>query len=421
MTAHSGAAANATPKVSVVIPTYNRSGLLEKTLHQLESQRMPAGEFEVIVADDGSSDTTEAVTKSFSDRLRVKYTFQEDLGFRAGAARNLGARLADAPLLTFLDTGTLPGPGFLPSHLSEHDGGPGHAVVIGYTHGWTGAPDAPPLPGVEDALLRLPLEEVVALFGGRNGFHDVRHPVLLEYGFDLGCHLIPWPMLLSNNFSVPAADFWAAGGFDEELHGWGFEDIELGYRLFQHGQSFTMSQDAWAVEWPHPRATEEQERQQATVNMARFLRKHPEPSAEIMWWALHNADMWLCERYYRELRAWSEQARDMDVAAELADAARHVSPGERVGIIGSGAVVPASLAGATVMDFDRQLLDRAEAVGQGHHTIGLRTPLPDQSVDTVLITSRLAGVWPRWGEAILTEARRIGRQVRALGQVGQMQ
>jgi hypothetical protein len=350
----------------------------------------------------------------------VKYTFQEDLGFRAGAARNLGARLAAAPVLTFLDTGALAGPDFLPCHLSQHDSSPGHAVVLGYAHGWTGAPDVPPDPGLEDALRQFPPDEVVTRFKDRPEFRDVRDPVLLEYSFDLGRHLIPWPLLLSNNFSVPAEGFWAAGGFDEELHGWGFEDIELGYRLFCHGLSFKMSRDAWTIEWPHPRNAD-QERRQATVNMARFLRKHPEPSAEILWWALHKADMWFCERYYRELCAWRDQARGMDVAAELAGAARHVPPGDRVAIIGSGGTIPAPLASATVMDFDRNLLDQARAAGHrpGHHAIGLRTPLPDQSVDTVLITSRLAGVWPRWGSDILTEARRIGRQVRALGQVGQ--
>jgi GT2 family glycosyltransferase len=380
---------------------------------------MPADEYEVIVADDGSSDTTEAVAKSFSDRLRLKYAFQEDLGFRAGAARNLGAKLAAAPLLAFLDTGALVGPDYLPCHWSEHDSGPGHSVVLGYAYGWTGTPGVPAPPAVEDALRRFPPDEVVTRFKDRPEFQDARRPVLLEYSFDLGQHIIPWPLLLSNNFSVAAEDFWAVGGFDEELHGWGFEDIELGYRLFQHGLSFKMSRDAWMVEWPHPRNAD-RERREAMVNMARFLRKHPEPSAEILWWALHKADMWFCERYYRELNTWREQARGIDMSAELARAAEHISPSDRVAIIGSGGTIPAALATATVMDFDQELLDQAQAAGDrpAHHAIGLRTPLAEQSVDIVLITSRLAGVWPRWGNDILTEARRIGRQVRTLGQTG---
>lgn len=48
----------AIPLVSVVIPTYNRSALLRRTLESLTLQALPAAQFEVIVADDGSSDDT---------------------------------------------------------------------------------------------------------------------------------------------------------------------------------------------------------------------------------------------------------------------------------------------------------------------------------------------------------------------------
>ncbi|HXL18129.1 MAG TPA: hypothetical protein VN961_11485, partial [Streptosporangiaceae bacterium] len=69
--------------------------------------------------------------------------------------------------------------------------------------------------------------------------------------------------------------------------------------------------------------------------------------------------------------------------------------------------------------FDRDLLDQALAAGysSAHHAIGLRTPLADQCVDTVLITSRMAGLWMRWGDDIMAEGQRIGRDVRTLGQV----
>jgi hypothetical protein len=72
--------------------------------------------------------------------------------------------------------------------------------------------------------------------------------------------------------------------------------------------------------------------------------------------------------------------------------------------------VPATTS-RVLFDFDRAVLDRALADGrhQGHHAIGLRTPLADGSVDRVLITSRLAGLWGRWGDDVLAEALRIGR------------
>jgi glycosyltransferase involved in cell wall biosynthesis len=416
----SGSSDEASIKVSVVIPTYNRCDLLAKTLDQFTRQRMPADEFEIIVSDDGSSDATEAVTKSFHGRLRVKYSFQEDLGFRAGAARNSGARLAAAPVLVFVDTGVMVGPDFLRHHLAAHgegDNDGGH-VVLGYAYGWK-PPGVPPLPGLVDALSTLPAEEVVERFKDNHDFFDERHAYLEEMDFDLSRYLLPWPLFLSLNFSVLAADFWAVGGFDEEFRGWGFEDLELAYRLFWHGLSFRMSREAWAVEWPHERDAAKN-MQESAVNLQRFRRKHRDPSVEIFRYAGKNTSMWASDRYYRELAAWRDQVRGMDAETELAEAARRFPPGNRIVVVGCGGRVPASLAGATLMDFDEDLLRQALSAGRntGLHAIGLWTPLPDQSVDTVIITSRLTGLWERMGDDLMEEARRIGRNVYAPGQAG---
>ena len=49
------------PRISVVIPTFNRAGLLHASLDSLTRQTVPIDEFEVVVVNDGSSDATEAV------------------------------------------------------------------------------------------------------------------------------------------------------------------------------------------------------------------------------------------------------------------------------------------------------------------------------------------------------------------------
>jgi hypothetical protein len=46
------------------------------------------------------------------------------------------------------------------------------------------------------------------------------------------------------------------------------------------------------------------------------------------------------------------------------------------------------------------------------NAIGLRTPFSDGSFDVVVLTSRLNGIWPRWGLLLLAEADRIGKEVR---------
>lgn len=82
-------------------------------------------------------------------------------------------------------------------------------------------------------------------------------------------------------------------------------------------------------------------------------------------------------------------------------------------IFGSGASVPRRGLHGTLVDFDARLLDSARTDGRfaTHLGIGIRTPVPDRAVDRVVITSRLADLWPRWGEAIHAEAARIGTSV----------
>jgi hypothetical protein len=94
-------------------------------------------------------------------------------------------------------------------------------------------------------------------------------------------------------------------------------------------------------------------------------------------------------------------------------ALRQLPAGASVVVFGFGGPVPASLPPATLLDFDAALLARATADGRhaGHHAIGLRTPLAAKSADAVIITSRLRGLWPRYGKRITAEARRVGRRV----------
>ena len=86
---------------SVVIPTYNRASLLPKTLHSVFAQTFT--NYEIIVVDDGSTDTTQDYLKSLENRITV--LMQPNRG--PGAARNLGARHANGEYLAFLDSDDL--------------------------------------------------------------------------------------------------------------------------------------------------------------------------------------------------------------------------------------------------------------------------------------------------------------------------
>ena len=79
--------------ISVIIPTYNRSTLLKKTLDSLSIQSLNNDQYEVIVVDDGSSDNTAVIVDSFKTKLNISYYFQEDRGFRVAKARNIGIKM----------------------------------------------------------------------------------------------------------------------------------------------------------------------------------------------------------------------------------------------------------------------------------------------------------------------------------------
>ncbi len=86
-------------KVSVIIPTYNREKLIERSVRSVLNQTYE--NLEVIVVDDGSADKTEDVIKSIDDD-RVIYYKQENGG--AGKARNTGVILATGEYIAFQDS-----------------------------------------------------------------------------------------------------------------------------------------------------------------------------------------------------------------------------------------------------------------------------------------------------------------------------
>lgn len=86
------------PRISVVIPAFNREKTIGRAIESALAQTRPP--FEIIVVDDGSSDSTAAVVTAFRDSVR--YVRQPNAG--ASAARNRGVELAGAPWVAFLDS-----------------------------------------------------------------------------------------------------------------------------------------------------------------------------------------------------------------------------------------------------------------------------------------------------------------------------
>jgi len=87
--------------VSIILPVYNGEQYLAEAIESVLAQTYRP--IEVIVVDDGSTDTSAHVAKSFASRVR--YCFQKHSG--AAAARNRGIALAHGEYLSFLDADDL--------------------------------------------------------------------------------------------------------------------------------------------------------------------------------------------------------------------------------------------------------------------------------------------------------------------------
>lgn len=101
------------PKVSVIIPTYNRKEYLPRAIYSVINQTFK--DFEIIVVDDGSSDETKEIVASFIKIFpdKIKYLYQENSG--QPSALNRGIKVAKGEYVSFLDDDDV----FLPRMLEK--------------------------------------------------------------------------------------------------------------------------------------------------------------------------------------------------------------------------------------------------------------------------------------------------------------
>lgn len=111
------------PRVSVVIPTYNRADLVVEAIESVLAQTFK--DFEIIVADDGSTDETAARIQPYLNR--VIYKVQKNRG--VASARNLGIGLSQGEFICFLDSDDLWEPAKLATQISFADDHPQYALL----------------------------------------------------------------------------------------------------------------------------------------------------------------------------------------------------------------------------------------------------------------------------------------------------
>lgn len=107
------------PKISVIIPTFNRAHIVGETLESILNQTF--GDWECLVVDDGSTDNTEEVLHSYQNRdCRIRFYKRPNNRLKgANACRNIGIENAKGEYLQFLDSDDLLGPDKFEMQLKE--------------------------------------------------------------------------------------------------------------------------------------------------------------------------------------------------------------------------------------------------------------------------------------------------------------
>jgi glycosyltransferase involved in cell wall biosynthesis len=103
-------------KVSVIVPCYNAAEFISETLQSILSQQRV--DIEVIVVNDGSTDSSEKVIRSINDD-RLHYYSQENRG--VSSARNLGFSVSTGEYVIFFDSDDIMTPDFISSRVSALD------------------------------------------------------------------------------------------------------------------------------------------------------------------------------------------------------------------------------------------------------------------------------------------------------------
>lgn len=231
---------------SVVIPFYNRSDALYKCLQSLFLQKFPYSDFEIIVVNDGS-------TEDFPDikipkKIKLHVIKQNNSG--QAVARNKGLLNATGEYILFLDSDVTASPLLLQEHKNQ--------------------------------LIKTPWAASL----GNISFPPNSDIDLITSKSDLGYYfseyqdkkLLSFIQFITCNIAISRHILIKSGGFSDKFNSYGYEDIELGYRLYKElGTQVIFNKKAKGYHL-HKRSFEEFTQQQISLGKSQVIlcSLHPE-------------------------------------------------------------------------------------------------------------------------------------------------
>lgn len=254
---------SASKPVSIVVPTYNRAEKLARSLAAMTHLDAPKGGFEVVVADDGSTDGTGEVVRDFEARLDIVHVRQADRGHRLAEVCNLGIRTARHERIVLLQSDMAPAPGLLTAYGRWLD--LEAALLLVGMRRFTCTEQLEVNAILEDPSFSVRLPAI------RTGnamwrddpdgpTEDWRLPLYRRTDW-LKSEPAPFRAVVGSNLAFRRADALRIGGFCEDFRSWGGEDGEFGYRAFLAGLAIVPVRDAVAFHQEPPGGVNETDRE----------------------------------------------------------------------------------------------------------------------------------------------------------------
>ena len=261
---------------SVIVTTYNREDALEAVLRSLGCQT--DRDFEVIIADDGSSAATARMIESWKGKIKIgqhlEHVWHEDRGFRAAEIRNRAILAARGAYCIFLDGDCIVRRDFIANHRRLAEPGwfvTGNRILLSLS--------------LTAMVLREKLTPETWTLASwlvqrcRGGINRVSALLRLPLGPLRRLRQHAWQGARSCNLAVWRADLDRVDGFDADYSGWGKEDSDFIARLLhagvrrKDGVFATGVLHLWHAEADRTRLAEN-ERKLADIIASRDIRAH---------------------------------------------------------------------------------------------------------------------------------------------------
>ena len=205
--------------ISVIIPTCNRADTLIRTLSSIERQNPPGVDFEVIIVDDGSKDSTARQVEDFrkNTKINLRYYYQDNSG--PASARNSGVEKAKGDIILFCGDDSIFDKDIMRQHYACHRNNSNGGAVLGMVL-W------------DEAVNPSDFMRFLSPKGPQFHYHTIRN--IFDAKFN---HFYAINISLSRK--------WLEGvKFDAGFKMAAFEDIEVGLALEKKGLKIVYNKDA---------------------------------------------------------------------------------------------------------------------------------------------------------------------------------